>query len=48
MCLEKEIYRLVKLNKDIIITSFKSQGYKILYLADELLVEIFGGGMRIL
>ncbi len=43
MCLEEEIYRLVKLNKDLIITSFKNQGYKILYLADKL-VEIFGGG----
>lgn len=41
---EKEIYRLVELNKDIIITSFKNQGYRFLYLADELLPEIFGGG----
>lgn len=41
MCLEKEIYRLVELNKDIIIRLFKSRGYDALYLADEEISVIF-------
>ena len=44
MCKEQEIYRLVELNKDIILKFFKSSGCKGLYLADKRLVEIFTGG----